>query len=109
MCDLFTGIITTVAKLRVGSDYNLTVIATDPNTQVTGSTSITIKVMPLAKQHISIFPNDSYTFNITENAPIGKRKEKDVSNVNFLRFKKYFQHTDHNENYQRAVMRDFGR
>uniref|UniRef100_A0A1I7VDM4 Cadherin domain-containing protein n=1 Tax=Loa loa TaxID=7209 RepID=A0A1I7VDM4_LOALO len=66
-----TGVITTAAKLHVGTNYNLTIIATDPNTQVTSSTSILIKVMPSMKQRILIFPNESYIFNVTENAPRG--------------------------------------
>ncbi|VDN83893.1 unnamed protein product, partial [Brugia pahangi] len=66
-----TGVITTAAKLRTGIDYNLTITATNQNTQMTSSTSILIKVIPTIKQRIPIFPNESYIFNITENAPSG--------------------------------------
>ncbi|VBB34173.1 unnamed protein product, partial [Acanthocheilonema viteae] len=66
-----TGVITTATKLRVGTDYNLTIIATEPNKQVTSSTSILVKVMSSMKQRIPIFSSDSYIFNVTENAPGG--------------------------------------
>uniref|UniRef100_A0A1I8EXD5 Cadherin domain-containing protein n=1 Tax=Wuchereria bancrofti TaxID=6293 RepID=A0A1I8EXD5_WUCBA len=45
-----TGVITTAAKLRTGIDYNLTITATNQNTQMTSSTSILIKVIPSMKQ-----------------------------------------------------------
>ncbi|CAG9533294.1 unnamed protein product [Cercopithifilaria johnstoni] len=66
-----TGVITTASKLRVGTDYNLTVTATDPNTQATSSTSILVKIISSMKQRIPIFSSDSYVFNVTENAPNG--------------------------------------
>ncbi|KAM3719724.1 Cadherin-23 [Dirofilaria immitis] len=66
-----TGVITTATKLHVQTDYNITVTASDPNTQVTSSTSISIKVKPSMKQRTPIFANDSYTFAVVENAPQG--------------------------------------
>ncbi|VDK80581.1 unnamed protein product, partial [Onchocerca ochengi] len=70
-----TGVITTATKLRAETDYNITVIASDPNTQVTSSTSILVKVKPSMKQLIPIFSNDSYIFDVRENAPSGNLVE----------------------------------
>ncbi|VDO36089.1 unnamed protein product [Onchocerca flexuosa] len=66
-----TGVITTATKLRAETDYNITVIASDPNTQVTSSTSVLVKVKPSMKERIPIFSNDSYVFDVSENAPMG--------------------------------------
>uniref|UniRef100_A0A915PYH9 Cadherin domain-containing protein n=1 Tax=Setaria digitata TaxID=48799 RepID=A0A915PYH9_9BILA len=66
-----TGVITTATKLRPDVNYNITITASDPNSQVTSSTSILVKVMPIRKQRSPIFSNGFYTFNVTENAPAG--------------------------------------
>ncbi|VDM45688.1 unnamed protein product [Toxocara canis] len=66
-----TGVISTVASLRSTGDSNMTVIATQLDSQTSAAVSLVVRATPSTSTNMLKFSADSFVFNVTENSPVG--------------------------------------